>query len=156
MNFRIEKKEGFQVMGLSGYIAGELVNGMPSLVHEFYEHYDPQIKHYYTAPFWQISVYDFESMGDKSSVIIGAEYQGEKPKGLHLDLKDVPPATWAVFSIGGCIGETYDAAYARILTEWFPASTYKRDKTMPHLEVLPGNTQNGIPAWEVWMPILNK
>jgi len=156
MNFRIEKKESFQVMGLSGYIAGELVDGMPSIVNEFYENYDPQINKYYTEPFWQISVYDFESVDGKSKVIIGAEYNGEKPDGVSLDIKDVPATTWAVFSIKGCIGETYDAAYVRILTEWFPASNYKRDENMPHLEVIPGGTQDEISAWEIWMPVLNK
>jgi len=156
MNFRIEKKEGFQVMGLSGYIAGELVDGMPSLVKEFFEEYYPTISTYYTAPFWQVSVYDFEAVNDKSKVIIGAEYQGKKPEALDVDITEVPAATWAVFTIQGCIGDTYDAAYARILTEWFPTSIYKRDETAPHLEVLPTGADNDILVWEIWMPVLNK
>jgi len=154
MNFRIEKKEAFQVMGLSGYIAGDLVDGMPSVVKEFFDNYYPTLSPYYTAPFWQISVYDFQSVDDKCKVIIGAQYRGEKPDGVALDMKNVPAATWAVFSIEGCIGETYDAAYARILTEWFPASNYRRDETVPHLEVLPVGSE--VPVWEIWMPVLNQ
>ena len=154
MNFRIEKKESFQVMGLTGYIEGELVDGMPSVVKEFYENYYPQLAPYYTAPFHQISVYDFQSVNDRCKVIIGAECKGEKPDSLVLNMKDVPAATWAVFSIEGCIGDTYDAAYARVLTEWFPASSYKRDEAVPHLEVLPVGSE--MTVWEIWMPILNK
>ena len=154
MNFRIEKKESFQVMGLSGYIEGELVDGMPSVVKAFFENYYPALNPYYTAPFQQISVYDFQSVDDKCKVIIGAEYKGKKPDDLVLNMKDIPAATWAVFTIEGCIGETYDAAYARILTEWFPTSSYKRDETMPHLEVLP--VGNEVSVWEIWMPVLNK
>jgi len=154
MNFRIEKKESFQVMGLSGYITGELVDGMPTVVKKYFENYYPILNQYYTAPFWQISVYDFESVDDKSKVIIGAEYRGERPSEISLDMKDVPSATWVAFSIEGCIGETYDAAYARILTEWFPASNYKRDETMPHFEVLPVGSERSI--WEIWMPVLGK
>jgi len=154
MNFRIEKKDGFQVMGLSGYIAGELVDGMPTVVKEFFENYYQKLSPYYTAPFQQVSVYDFQSVDDKCKVIIGAEYKGEKPNGVDIDMKDVPPATWAVFSIEGCIGETYDAAYARVLTEWFPASNYKRNETVPHLEVLPVGSE--VQVWEIWMPIFNK
>jgi len=154
MNFRIEKKEGFQIMGLTGYIEGELVDGMPSVVKEFYENYYPQLAPYYTAPFHQISVYDFQSVNDRCKVIIGAECKGEKPDSLVPDMKDVPAATWAVFSIEGCIGDTYDAAYARVLTEWFPASSYKRDEAVPHLEVLPVGSE--MTVWEIWMPILNK
>ncbi|MCL2391262.1 MAG: AraC family transcriptional regulator [Oscillospiraceae bacterium] len=154
MNFRIEKKEGFQVMGLSGYIAGELVDGMPSVVKEFFENYYPALSPYYTMPFQQISVYDFQAVDDQCKVIIGAQYKGEKPNNLVLDIKDVPAATWAVFSIEGCIGDTYDAAYARILTEWFPTSSYKRDEATPHLEVLPVGSE--ISFWEIWMPVINK
>jgi len=153
MNFRIEKKECFKVMGLTGYIEGELVDGMPSVVKAFYENYYPKLDSYYTAPFHQISVYDFQSVDDKCKVIIGAEFKGEKPDGLVLDMKDVPAATWAVFSIEGCIGETYDAAYARVLTEWFPASGYRRDENVPHLEALPVGSE--VAVWEIWMPILN-
>jgi len=154
MNFRIDKKESFQVMGLTGYIEGELVDGMPSVVKEFFEQYYPRLAPYYTAPFWQVSVYDFQSVNDRCKVIIGAEYKGEKPEGIVLDMKDVPAATWAVFTIEGCIGETYDAAYARVLTEWFPTSNYKRDETVPHLEVLPVGSE--VPVWEIWMPVVSK
>jgi len=154
MNFRIEKKESFQVMGLASYIDGELIDGMPSVVKEFFENYDSPMAEYYTTPFQQVSVYDFDSIDDKTKVIIGAEYKGEKPSDLHLDMKDVVAATWAVFSINACISKTYDAAYARILTEWFPSSSYKRDKTVPHLEVLP--VESGSLEWEIWMPVLNK
>ena len=156
MNFRIEKKERFQVMGLSGYIAGELVDGMPSIVKEFFDDYYPKMSEYYSAPLWQVSVYDFKPVDDKAKVVIGAEYKGERPDGLDLDMEDVPAAAWAVFSIEGCIGETYDAAYARILTEWFPTSSYRRDETMPHLEVLPTGRQDEIPTWEIWMPVLSQ
>jgi len=154
MNFRIEKKESFQIMGLSGYISGELIDGMPSVVKEFFENYYPRINEYYTAPFQQVSVYDFDSADGKTKVIIGAEYKGEKPDGLNLDIKDVPGATWVVFTIEGCISETYDAAFARILTEWFPASNYKRDETAPHLEVLPVGSEALI--WEICIPVINK
>ena len=153
MNFRIEKKECFSVMGLSGYIEGELIGGMPPVVKEFFENYYLKLNRYYTSPFWQISVYDFKSVDDKCKVVIGSEYKDKKPDGITLDIKDVPAATWAVFNIDGCIGQTYDAAYARILTEWFPASNYKRDETVPHLEVLPVGSE--IPVWEIWMPVLN-
>ncbi|MCL2421388.1 MAG: AraC family transcriptional regulator [Defluviitaleaceae bacterium] len=153
MNFRIEKMEQFQVMGLSGYIDGELVEGMPAVWHEFYAHVDPKISQYYAAPFWQAGVYDFEPVGGKSKVLIGAEYKGERPEGAVLDVVDVPAATWVVFSIKGCIGETYDAAYARILAEWFPGSGYKRDERVPHLEVMLGGGEDGIFDWEVWMPV---
>jgi len=152
MNFRMEKKESFKIMGLSGYIEGELVDGMPSIVKDFFEDYYPTLAPYYIAPFWQVSAYDFKSAGDKVKVIIGAECKDKKPDNIALEMKNIPSATWAVFSIEGCIGDTYDAAYARILTEWFPTSGYKRDGGLPHLEVLPVGSE--VNVWEVWMPVI--
>ncbi|MCL2077543.1 MAG: AraC family transcriptional regulator [Oscillospiraceae bacterium] len=153
MNFRIEKKEDFRVMGLSGYIQGELVDGMPSVVKEYFDNYYPKMSQYYTEPFRQVSVYDFESVDGKAPVVIGTEYKGQRPDGLKLVFKDVPASTWVVFTIEGRICETYDSAYARILTEWFPSSNYKRDETAPHLEVLPVGADDGVSVWEIWMPV---
>ena len=52
---------------------------------------------YYTAPFWQVAAYDFQSDGGRTKVIIGAEYKGKKPDGMTV--QTVPAATWAVFTI---------------------------------------------------------
>ena len=154
MNFRIEKKESFQVMGLPGYIEGELVDGMPTIVNEYYENYFPVMNTYYSPPFWQVSVYDFQPTGNKTKVLIGAEYRGERPGGLALEVKTVPAATWVAFTIEGCISQTYDEAYARILTEWFPASSYTRNEAVPHLQVLPLGDEINVTRWEIWMPVL--
>lgn len=46
------------------------------------------------------------------------------------------------------------AAYTRIMSEWFPASQYKRDESVPDLEVFPaGDTNSADYTWEIWMPV---
>jgi AraC family transcriptional regulator len=151
MKFRIEKKESFQIMGLSGYENGEAVEIKPgvcltNLWNEFMDNYNSKLWNggnpsYYTAPFWQIGAYDFKSEDDKVKAIIGAEYKGKKPDGMTIET--IPAATWAVFSINSSTGnEQYNAAYTRVLTEWFPASQYKRDESAPNLDVYPDGDVN--------------
>ena len=167
MNFRIEKKESFQIMGLSGYETGENIEIKPGvclskLWNEFMDGgYNAKLWNnggdsYYTAPFWQIGAYEFQSKDDKVKAIIGAEYKGKKPDGVTVET--IPAATWAVFSINSNTGnEQYNAAYTRVLTEWFPASQYKRNEAAPNLDVYPdGDVNSKDYTWEIWIPVLDR
>ena len=88
---------------------------------------------------------------------IGAEYKGEKPDGVDLTIQTIPAATWAVFSFNGNTGfDAYNAAITRIVTEWFPASQYKRDESVPSLDSYPGGTIDENYVWEIWIPVLAK
>ena len=169
MNFRIEKKESFQVMGLSGYETEETVEIKPgvclgNLWKEFFDGgYNEKLwnngESYYTAPFWQIGAYDYNLQDGKVKAIIGAEYKGKKPdiENLNLSIETIPAATWAVFSINGDTGrEAYDAAYTRVLTEWLPASQYNRDENAPNLDIYPDGTIDENYIWEIWIPVLSK
>jgi AraC family transcriptional regulator len=166
MNFRIEKKDSFKVMGLLGYITDELVECEPGIClsplwNDFLENYNSRFwnngnPNYYTEPFHQIGAYWFQTEDGKTKAIIGAEYKGVKPDGVTA-VETIPPATWAVFSINGNTGSAaYNAAYTRILTEWFPTSNYKRDESVPNLDVYPGGTIDENYVWEIWLPVLNK
>jgi len=104
MNFRIEKKESFQIMGLSGYITDEEMASeriLPHLWDNFLTNYN--------ARFW--------NNGSPSY---------------------------------------YDEAYTRIITEWFPASNYKRDESAQSLDVYPPGKIDENYIWEIWIPVLNK
>ena len=159
MKFRIEKRECFQIVGLSGY-DGECENGdhLTPLWRRFMEEYDHVlwnggVDNYYTAPFWQVGAYWFQSENGKTKSIIGAEFKGRKPDGMAVET--IPAATWAVFSINSSTGIDYvPVAYTSIMTEWLPASQYKRDEGVPNLEVFPqGDTAEEGYTWELWMPV---
>ena len=160
MNFRIEKKESFQIMGLSGYVE-EVTKGLPPLWEKYLNVYDPIMWNngdsYHSAPFWQIGAYDFHSVDGKTKAIIGAEYKGKKPEGVEISIETIPAATWAVFPINSVTGaEKYNEAYTRILTEWFPASQYKRNEEVRNLDVYPAGTMDENYVWEIWIPVLCK
>ena len=160
MKFRIERRECFQIVGLSGY-DGECENGdhLTPLWRRFMEEYDHVlwngggVDNYYTAPFWQVGAYWFQSENGKTKSIIGAEFKGRKPDGMAVET--IPAATWAVFSINSSTGIDYvPVAYTSIMTEWLPASQYKRDEGVPNLEVFPqGDTAEEGYTWELWMPV---
>ena len=65
MEFRIEKKDSFQIMGLSGYDGPEVVPGqhLTPLWRTFVEDYHPRLWNngdsFYKAPFWNVCAYDF-------------------------------------------------------------------------------------------------
>ena len=66
----------------------------------------------------------------------------------------VPAATWAVFTFTGARNaENMAQGYARILTEWFPASGHTRRVDMPHLERFTAWKAEGEESWEIWMPV---
>ena len=159
MDFRIEKKESFQIMGLSGYTVegtteedslwGQFIykdNGDGRTFNEIL------MQGFYSEPFHQVGAYDFESIDGKTPTIIGAEYKGKKPNLENLSFKTIPAATWAVFSITGL--ETCDAAWARVITEWLPQSGYIRNEAVPNLDVYPGGTMDENYIWEIWLPII--
>ena len=164
MEFRIEKKESFQIMGLSGYEEPECGSDdtLSPLWREFMDKYNSCLWNnggedsYYTAPFWQVAAYQFQSEKAKTKAIIGAEYKGKRFGDMTVET--IPAATWAVFSITSPTGIGYvPEAYARIMSEWFPVSQYRRDETVPNMEVYPpGNANLMDYAWEIWMPVKDK
>ena len=170
MEFRIEKRDRFTIMGLSGYYekdtpwektlwgefldGGNGANGSGSFNQAFWNNGSPS---YYTAPFWQVGAYDYHSVDGKTPLIIGAEYKGSKPDIEGLTFKEIPAATWVVFSIKGMTGpDAYDAAYTRILTEWLPQSNYVRNEAVPNLDVYPDGEVNENYIWEIWFPIVKE
>ena len=165
MDFRIEKMDSFTVMGLSGHLV-EGETWEESLWGVFLDEpngdgpgtYNVVLREkYYTPPFYQVGVYDFQSYDGKTPLIIGAEFKGSTPDIKGLSFKTVPAATWAVFSIKGVTGPTaYAAAWTRIMTEWLPQSSYTRNTAVPNLDVYPANAIDENYVWEIWLPVLSK
>ncbi len=162
MKFRIEKRESFQIVGLSGYeeIECSSDDSLTPLWREFMDNYNARLwngggsKSYYKAPFWQVGAYHFHSQNGKTKAIIGAEYNGKKPDDMAVET--IPAATWAVFSIKSPTGIDFvPATYTQIMTEWFPASQYKRDESIPNLEVFPAGDATSVDyEWEIWIPVV--
>jgi len=146
MNFRIEKKDSFKIIGRKcdgGYDkwCDFDKTGFPRL------NADGLIK----APFWYVGA-NYLNRQNNESIIIGAQLDGSSfPNSMDVDT--VPSAMWAVFPFNFKPGE--DAAgetYARALTEWLPHSNYVRNEDVPYLEEY-GHPEK---CFEIWLPVLNK
>jgi AraC-like DNA-binding protein/predicted transcriptional regulator YdeE len=102
-----------------------------------------------------LSAFDFSAQNDKVKMFIGTEAPCSEADSVYE--KKIPAATWAVFSfVGKPTTESVSKTYARILTEWFPTSGYKRDEAIPHLEKIPLENMSENEPWEVWIPVLVK
>ncbi len=164
MNFRIEQMDSFQIIGLLGFETTECSTGdtLTPLWREFMDKYNSRLwnnggsNNYYTAPFWQVAAYSYKSNDGKTKTIIGAEYKGQSIDDMMIET--IPSATWAVFSINSATGINHvPAAYTKIMTEWFPASSYRRNELVPNLEVFPsGDTNSADYTWEIWIPVIDK
>jgi len=160
MNFRIEKYDSFQIMGLAGDEPSLLDTGswgddpLPSLWRKFMNEYNSRLQ--YTAPFWQVGAYDYNNNGATTKTIIGAECKGKPLDGM--DIKTIPAATWAVFTITSPTGAPHvPEAWTRVITEWLPSSQYKRDEAVPSMEVFPdGDASSTDYKWEIWFPVVKK
>jgi AraC-like DNA-binding protein/predicted transcriptional regulator YdeE len=110
-----------------------------------------------------IAAFDFTVKDGKVSVTVGSEVGSEAEVDAPCcgcepeKRRAIPAAQWAVFSFREKLTpETAAGAYTRILTEWFPASGYKRDETVPHLERIPAGTGAENHPWEIWLPVTAK
>jgi len=163
MDFRIENKESFKIIGQ------KTANwGGPDDWGTFYERFGKIFdnkggKSYYKAPFWQVGAYKFIPDGSYENnvknveCIIGALYDGE-PLADGLTLEELPAGTWAVFPVvSDTANDATGKTYVKAMMEWFPLSNYKRKENLPYLEVYAIPTKEGeIHYDEVWIPVVNK
>ncbi|MBN1189037.1 MAG: AraC family transcriptional regulator [Dehalococcoidales bacterium] len=89
---------------------------------------------------------------------IGVEKeQGPVPAGFET--KDIPAATWAVFSAKGSLRPSPAAIQdvtKRIFSEWFPSTGFEH-APQPELEVyLPGDITSPDYVTQIWIPIITK
>lgn len=146
MNFRIEKKDGFKLIGKKN-------TGSYNDWCKFDKKYLPHLEkdNLIQAPFWYVGAY-FMNRNENEACFIGAELKNSKVLD-GMDVEVISAATWAVFPFEFRPGE--DAAgetIAKIVTEWLPASPYIRNEEAPTLETY-GHKEN---QFEIWMPVHNK
>jgi AraC family transcriptional regulator len=156
MNYRIEKKEAFRVVGVK-------------------EHYEISIEENFTAVpmLWQktgesgmipaicslMCKEPFGLLGVSSCMngkdfdyYIGVATDKEAPNGMYD--YNVPECTWAIFECVGPLPETLQNLQRRIVTEWLPTSGYEYANA-PDIEVYSdGNQQSEDYKCEVWLPII--
>lgn len=155
MEYRIEKKESFRIVGVS-----------EPLFHEIEKNFEivPQM--------WQKASMDGTlpklagMMNGAVKGMLGVSVCNEleqwkyfiaaaSSEGLEGSLEEynVPEATWAIFT-GSGTGQSIQELEKRIVTEWLPTSGYEYGNA-PDIEVyLSPDPQNAV--YEVWIPVIKK
>jgi AraC family transcriptional regulator len=156
MNYRIEKKEAFRIVGVSHPLHQEIE------------------KNFEIAPLmWQNAVMDgtLEKLVTMNDIdpkgLLGVSICNDlqewnyyiaaastRETGTTLAEYTIPPFTWAIFSGEGPCPQAIQGLEQRIVTEWLPTSGYEYDNG-PDIEVyLNPDPQNA--KFEVWVPIIRR
>lgn len=155
MNYRIEKKEAFRIVGISRALETEIEKNFAIV---------PQM--------WNAAAIDgtiprlAAMMEGMPTGLLGVSSCNESDnwryyiavaskQSIENDLEEyiVPSATWAIFS-GEGTNKSIQELEKRIVTEWLPTSGYEYGNA-PDIEVyLNPDPQNA--KYEVWIPVLKK
>lgn len=152
MNYRIEEKASFRIVGISYPLDKEIENNFTSV---------PQM--------WKNAAMSgiFEKitplMNNQPMGVLGVSVCNDKEEWRYfiavsssadidnsLDEYVVPACTWAIFN-GSGTGISIQELEQRILTEWIPTSGFEFDNA-PDIEVYLNSDSNNM-QYEVWVPI---
>lgn len=163
MNYRIEEKKAFRIVGIKKRIP-IIFKGVNPEIASMRESLDETAinklkKLSNVAPLGLISASTNFSEGrteEKGELdyYIGAATTKQCPN--NLSQLEVPAATWAVFEAIGPFPDTLQEVWGRIYSEWFPSSNYEQ---IEGPEIL-WNEHKDItsPSFksEIWIPVLKK
>jgi AraC family transcriptional regulator len=158
MNYRIEKKEAFRIIGVK-------------------EHFDMNLEEAFAQVplFWQKTVEAglipevlemlnkpplgllgvSTSVGDHNfDYYIAVASDKHTPDGMSE--LEVPACIWAIFESVGAMPHAIQDLQKRIITEWLPTSGFEYANA-PDIEVYPeGDQQSPTYRCEVWLPVVKK
>ena len=99
---------------------------------------------------------EFKSDPQEFTYVIGVQGGPEQvPQGLVR--KEIPAATWAAFECVGALPDAIQALWARVFSEFFPATGFNHAEGGADVEVYPsGNVQDENYKCEVWIPVVKK
>lgn len=157
MEYRIEKKPAFKVMGISKMFSYESANeDIPKFWDEAFIQKDPKpVMGMYGVCF------DEEMAGDKFRYMIADNYTADDAEKKHLDVQEIPEHSWAVFPCRGAMPLPLQEVNRRIFSEWLPTSGYEIAEGY-NIEYYsdPADFKKGTqdPEYytEVWIPVKEK
>lgn len=156
LNYRIEKKDAFRIVGVSQPLCHEIEKNF-EIVPQMWQKIstDDTLQHL-------IPMMDSEPKGILGASVCGYSddwkyfiaVASTQPADGALEEYIVPSFTWAIFSGSGQCPRAIQELEQRIVTEWLPTSGYEYDNG-PDIELYlnadPLNAQ-----FEVWIPVVKK
>ncbi|MBT2604515.1 AraC family transcriptional regulator [Bacillus sp. ISL-53] len=163
MNYRIEEKEAFHIVGIKKRVP-IIFNGVNPEIASMWKSLDEktinELKNLSNVePLGLLSASANFSEGrleEKGELdhYIGAATTRECP--VHLTQLNVDASTWAVFEAVGPFPETLQNVWGRIYSEWFPSSNYEQ-REGPEI-LWNENKDISSPTFrsEIWIPVIKK
>ncbi|MEK4057197.1 AraC family transcriptional regulator [Paenibacillus sp. FSL F4-0087] len=160
MNYRIEDKEAFRIVGISKRVP-IVFNGVNPDIAAMYQRLTPELIETIKGlsnvqPLGIISAsahFSEERMEEKGELdhYIGTATTQEAPEGLSQ--LEVPASMWAVFTSIGPFPGTLQDVWGRIYSEWFPSSDYELSEGPEILWNEHKDTTSLQYRSEIWIPI---
>lgn len=160
MNYRIEDKEAFRIVGISKRVP-IVFNGVNPDIAAMYQRLTPELIETIKGlsnvqPLGIISAsahFSEERMEEKGELdhYIGAATTQEAPESLSQ--LEVPASMWAVFTSIGPFPGTLQDVWGRIYSEWFPSSDYELSEGPEILWNEHKDTTSLQYRSEIWIPI---
>lgn len=158
MNYRIEEKDAFNVVGIKRHYEGPEDDA--TVVGPFWnELYEKGLLNIISdlstaAP---KGVHGFiQVLGDEAvDYMIASISDKEPPEGMISQV--IPKSTWAIFELTGPVNSTVEIAWKRIFTEWLPTSNYEYAQAID-IECFPNDGFKGAEDYkfEIWLPVIRK
>ena len=157
MEYRIEKKPSFKVMGVSRMFSYESANtDIPKYWDEIFAQADERpVMGMYGVCF------DEEMAGNQFRYMIADDFLIEVAKKKNLEEYEIPENTWAVFPCMGAMPFILQEVNRRIFSEWLPASRYEiaegyNIEYYSNSANYKNGTQDAEYYAEVWIPVKEK
>lgn len=163
MNYRIEEKEGFRIIGVKKRVP-IIFNGVNPEIAAMWanltmERINELKSLSNVEPLGLLSAstnFSEGRMEEKGELdhVIGVATTTECPN--HFSELEVPASIWAVFEVIGPFPETLQNVWGRIYSEWFPSSNYEAIEGPEILWNEHKDTSSPAFKSEIWIPVRNK
>ncbi len=155
MNYRIESKPEFRVVGVKKHFSGSLDEcfaAVPLFWQNTIQRGEiPVISNLIDQPPFGIMGVGTSMDSGKFDYYIAVATDKETPP--NMEEYTVPACTWAIFECIGAMPDAIQSLQKRIVTEWLPTSGYEY-ASAPDIEVyFDGDQQSPDYKCEVWLPV---
>jgi AraC family transcriptional regulator len=163
MNYRIEEKEAFSIVGIKKRVP-IIFNGVNPEIASMWQSLNEELINKLKAlsnvqPLGLLSAsvnFSEGRMEEKGELdhYIGVATTKECPE--NLTQLEVPASTWAVFEAVGPFPDTLQNVWGRIYSEWFPSSSYEQAEGPEILWNESKDVTSPTFRSEIWIPVLKK
>lgn len=157
MEYRIEEKQAFKVMGISRMFSYESAN---SDIPAFWDEEHVRAKEKKVLGMYGIC-YDEEMAGNQFKYMIADDLKEEAARKNGLEIYEIPAHKWAIFPCRGAMPVPLQELNKRIFSEWLPQNKYEiaAGYNIEHYSD-PANYENGMQDseyyTELWIPVREK